>query len=760
MTQTGGTLLQAADRAERVELLLAQLDNLPTLPAVATRILELTTASNSSAKEVIRLIESDQSLTAKILAMTRKASAGVRTEVATVDKAVILLGFEAVRNAVLSVKIFEVFARSDGAPPTAFDRTEFWKHSLAVACGAQLAAQQLRLKVDPEHAFVGGLLHDLGKVALDTILPKSYDRIIRRTNALRGCITDVEREILGLDHLVVGRRLAQKWRFPDNLSECIWLHHHGLSALPASVRHRDLVRLVYFADRLARELRIGYSGNYHTDAMAVAVGEELGLNAQQYDTIVGELGRRIEERAHLIGLDQFTSQELYVKALADANEEMSRANTTLAAANQQLAVRSRYFSAVNEMNGRMSERASLGDVCAAAAAAVQRALETPMAAVFFFSDSTQLVHVGIADGREGMPVRSLAWDGSLIPRSESWSSAGVGGGVTFLPCAAAAPAMMERLRAETGTAAPWLCPLISDGKCMAGVLIAGPADAAAHWSRESAELTTLLTAVRLWLTNVEVRHNAQRLNEDLSDINRRLQQAQREAARARSLAMVAEMAAGAAHELNNPLAVISGRAQMLKTSPPDEATQRTADLIAEQAKRCSQIVTELMEFARPREPERQAVAVGALLEHLRDEWLSQTSLDPSRFVLDLSDELPTIHVDRKQIENAFHELIRNAMEAMENRTPRLVINCDWDPTDERVVIRVEDNGRGMAAETLERAMDPFFSHREAGRGRGLGLSRAARWIEINGGRLRLDSREGEGTTAFVEFPVLGSGLGR
>jgi signal transduction histidine kinase len=521
------------------------------------------------------------------------------------------------------------------------------------------------------------------------------------------------------------------------------------------------VKLVHFADRLARELRIGYSGNYYPDLAASALAAQIGLSKKQYDRIVTDLAPRIEERADLIGLDRLTSHEVYIRALSDANEELSRANSTLATANQRLGVRSRYFNAMNEMNRGMVSVASLGEVCAAAAVAMRTALGSPAAAVFFFSPSTELLHVGLADARGASSPRSVAWDATLFSVPEGWAASSEGGGgVSFLPCSVAAPALAERVRAETGTLLPWLCPVIQDGGCSAGALLAGEANSASHWASEGEELGALITAVRLWLMNMEAQQNGQRLNEDLSEINRRLQQAQRQAARARSLAMVAEMAAGAAHELNNPLAVISGRAQMLKSTPPDEATGRVAEVLAEQAQRCSQIVTELMDFAKPSEPEKRAVAVGALLERVRDTWLDRTSLLPDQFVLELSDELPSIQVDPAQIESALDELIRNATEAMEGRTPHLVVNCQWDPTDERVVIRMEDNGRGMSPETLERAMDPFFSHRPAGRGRGLGLSRAVRWIEINGGSLRLDSREGEGTTVFVEFAVSNGTAGR
>src|SRR5499433_1697410 len=112
-------------REKRVELILQQLEDLPTLPAVAVRVLEVTSNESSDAKEVVQLIESDPSLTARILQLVHRADVGVRGEVTSVERAVVLLGFEAVRSAVLAISVFEAF-RDAGKPlASQFRRDEF-----------------------------------------------------------------------------------------------------------------------------------------------------------------------------------------------------------------------------------------------------------------------------------------------------------------------------------------------------------------------------------------------------------------------------------------------------------------------------------------------------------------------------------------------------------------------------------------------------------------------------------------------------------
>src|SRR3954467_10755763 len=130
-------------REKRVDLILQQLEDLPTLPVVAVRVLEATGSDSSSAQEVIKLIESDVALTTRILQLVHRADAGVRGEVNSVERAVVLLGFDAVRSAVLAVSIFQTFGTPASRGSSAhFSVEEFWKHSVAVACCSELLADE------------------------------------------------------------------------------------------------------------------------------------------------------------------------------------------------------------------------------------------------------------------------------------------------------------------------------------------------------------------------------------------------------------------------------------------------------------------------------------------------------------------------------------------------------------------------------------------------------------------------------------------
>ena len=330
---------------------------MPTLPAVAMRILQATTAPQTSAADVAALIEADQALTAKIISLVRRADLGVSHDVTTVPRAVVALGFAAVRNAVLSIQIYETFAATEPTGESGLDRRDFWKHSLAVACAAQSIAQRLGRgdEVQPAEAFVCGLLHDLGKIALDACLPKAYARIVRETERRRGCICDVEQSVLGLDHTMAGKRLARHWKLPESIVESVWLHHHPPQSLPRSIGSGPIVAVVHLADHLVRRQRIGYSG-YNCVGDVAALAQALGLDDQAVSNVIAELGPQMEEHCRLFGLADLTAANLYAHALADANEELGRVNAELAQSNRRLEMRARCFDGLRGFHEALSPR--------------------------------------------------------------------------------------------------------------------------------------------------------------------------------------------------------------------------------------------------------------------------------------------------------------------------------------------------------------------------------------------------------------------
>jgi signal transduction histidine kinase len=740
--------------ASSPELVLSHLDSLPTLPAIAVKLLQVTTLTDSDAGDVIRLLRGDQSLTARILSVAASAALGVREPVTTLERAVPLIGFAGVRSIVLATSVFDCFVKQPGDDRGAgFDRVEFWKHALAVACAARRLAQARRdTGIGPEDAYIAGLLHDLGKVALATVFPKAYDRVVAQANHSRGDVADFERAILGADHTVAGRRVAERWRLPRDLRETIWLHHLVADALPSSVGRPRLIALVQLADTLAREQRIGYSGNHAFYELSPRLAERLGFTAAQVEAVVGALGTDVAEQATLLGLGGETPQAVYVKAMMRANAELGRLNAELLAGNRRLAAEARYFRAITHFEQRLTDWADPAEVVNALASAAAAALQRPRVAAFGLRENAAAVDtcwIGESPDDRGRLMQA-APDDLLVWLEQT--RAGLDS--VLVPAPPAVRALLAPAFGPADRGTLWLLPILHRGEVAGGITYLSEGDERTRLTEEAEELRSFLASLGLALGRANAQAAAQRLSEDLAETNRRLQQIQMEVLQSRTLSMIAEMAAGAGPELNAPLTVISGRAQMLATTIQDSEARRMLQTISKKAHECSGIVTELMDFARPKSPQLAAVNLAELLAEVRGDWLQTSQMAPTRLRLDAPKGQPavTVSADREQLKTVFRELISNAANAVADNSGTIALR--WQPAvqDDAVEVVVEDTGCGMTPAVQQRAFDPFYSHRKAGRGRGLGLPRAYRIVESHAGRIWLESRPDEGTTVHVQIP--------
>jgi signal transduction histidine kinase len=213
-----------------------------------------------------------------------------------------------------------------------------------------------------------------------------------------------------------------------------------------------------------------------------------------------------------------------------------------------------------------------------------------------------------------------------------------------------------------------------------------------------------------------------------------------------------ELAYGAGHEINNPLANIAARAQALLLDEREPERRRRLATIVDQAFRARDMIGGLMVFARPPKPEPADTPLdellGPVVEMLRGH---AASLGVSFVHLPPAGPIQ-LHVDRSQIAEALRMLGQNAIEAT-SAGGRVVLEARGATSGGGAEVTISDDGPGMDPETAERACDPFFSGREAGRGIGLGLPKTLRLVEANGGSLRILSRPGQGTQCVVTLPA-------
>lgn len=216
-------------------------------------------------------------------------------------------------------------------------------------------------------------------------------------------------------------------------------------------------------------------------------------------------------------------------------------------------------------------------------------------------------------------------------------------------------------------------------------------------------------------------------------------------ARDAKLAALAELAAGAGHEINNPLAVISGHAQRLARTEPEPERGESLQTIIRQTNRIAGIVRDLMQFARPPAPDPHRTDAAELVTAVRDELAPFAAEKRVRIKLGAVPAGAFVRCDRAQIKHALVALLRNGIEAA-GADGWARIGCA-DGDDEFVTFVVEDSGTGLNPAAIEHAFDPFYCGRAAGRGRGLGLPTAWQFARQNGGDVRHEPTDGP--TRFV-----------
>jgi signal transduction histidine kinase len=243
------------------------------------------------------------------------------------------------------------------------------------------------------------------------------------------------------------------------------------------------------------------------------------------------------------------------------------------------------------------------------------------------------------------------------------------------------------------------------------------------------------------------------MTENLRRNSAQLERTQAQLVQSEKLASIGEMAAAVAHGLRNPLASLRAAAQVVRRHPESPSAREQLDAIIEQVDRLDRRISHLLSFSRPAPYHPLAENVSRLVEGLLPGFQGPLRDQGIELQLDLPSALPEVRVDPMQLEQALVELVSNALDAMPDGG-RLRIGAqasNGGPSGPEVAIEVSDTGAGIPATALPSVCEPFFTTRQDGTG--LGLAIAKRYVEQNGGRLEIESREGQGTTVRVRLPA-------
>ena len=268
--------------------IIEKINDLPTLSRTVLKITELVNDPKSSAKDLARVITDDQVLTARLLKLVNSSFYGFPQRISTVTGAIVLLGFDAIRNLLLTTSVFDLFANRNRKKKQ--DQERFWDHSLGCAVGAKVIGNYLRHdKI--EELFVSGLLHDIGKIVEMMYLPDEFGKVVAVINRENILMTTAENKVLGYNHAEVGKLLAEKWNLPLKLVQVIAHHHQpndaGSFAMEAAI--------VHLADIFCRALNMGYGGDNKIPPLDTQAWELLKINTSAIDTIMETMQREYRD---------------------------------------------------------------------------------------------------------------------------------------------------------------------------------------------------------------------------------------------------------------------------------------------------------------------------------------------------------------------------------------------------------------------------------------------------------------------------------
>ena len=245
-------------KLSKIKKAIEKVKELPTLPVIASKVTTLLSDPKSSTLDLAKIIEKDQSITAKILNLVNSSYYGLPQRVTNITQAIALLGYRNISHIVMTLSVFDTLKSSK---KESFDRREFWIHSIAVAIMSVKIAKECMYSF-ADDVFTAGLLHDIGKVFIDGFLHEEFSAVIDTAYKKGISFYEAEHRLFDFDHIMVGEWIARAWRLPLHVVASIKHHHQDPEQRKGFTASSDIsIDFVRAADIAVRIKAIGKNGD-------------------------------------------------------------------------------------------------------------------------------------------------------------------------------------------------------------------------------------------------------------------------------------------------------------------------------------------------------------------------------------------------------------------------------------------------------------------------------------------------------------------
>ena len=288
----------AEQRATAVDQAIREISHIATLPEVTLKIIELVEDPSSTAQDLHNVISSDPALCSRILKVVNSSFYGLPGQIASINRAIVLLGLNAVKNIAIAASLAKLFRGGDVTP--AFNAKDLWTHCNAVGTAAKVIADMLRIG-NSDEAYLAGLTHDIGIMVMMQYDRSKLAEVIDMTGADHegmpaNDMLDIELRVFGATHEDFGQALCKKWKFPDVFTHVTGRHHHPLE-MPSDARKVPCV--IYVADRVAARLGHGFRLDLPTNDIDPAVLEHLNMTEHQVEEVMNKVQEHMEAEGAL-----------------------------------------------------------------------------------------------------------------------------------------------------------------------------------------------------------------------------------------------------------------------------------------------------------------------------------------------------------------------------------------------------------------------------------------------------------------------------
>lgn len=277
---------------ELSESIIESIVTLPTIPSVLADLNDAITHPESSASDIANIISRDPPTATKVLRLANSAYYGLRNKVTTINHAVTMLGYNIIRNLVMTATVFDI--SPDGDISGLFEREKFWRHSLGVGVTARIIAREAFPQAGrrDDEFFICGLLHDLGKIILGQHLQPKFEEalVLSRDEAIP--LIEAERKAVGCTHAEVGGLLAKRWNLSKEVISALG-HHHA--PMEAPEEHFGYAAATHLADIIARAKGIG-SGGGNNPGLDRAAWDALNLSKRKIPILLADVDKSLENQ--------------------------------------------------------------------------------------------------------------------------------------------------------------------------------------------------------------------------------------------------------------------------------------------------------------------------------------------------------------------------------------------------------------------------------------------------------------------------------